>query len=124
MKLNLKELKELVILEAINLKAHATKEELNDLNFENFDPHKPALCIYGQMTGECRSGRSLELLNKCVVPYSDNLFEYDDKVEKDFKGYFSGFSPIEFYICRPKAKNKTLIDFLKGERETLTVNDL
>lgn len=118
------QLKQLVIEEATKLKQHATKEELNNLNFETFHPNTPHRCIYGQMAEECRSDRSLELLNKCTVPYSTSLDKYNDEVERDFKGRYSGFSPIEFYICRWNAKNKTLIDFLKGERETLTVNDL
>lgn len=119
-----KELKELVILEAINLKNHATEMEKANLDFATFDKGDPQHCIYGQMTGDCRSSRALELLNRCIVPYSAGLCVYANKVEKDFQGYFSGFSPIEFYICRPKAKNKPLIDFLKGNRETLTIKDL
>lgn len=98
--------------------------ERANLDFKTFDSGDPSFCIYGQMTGDCRSKRSLELLNKCTVPYSGSLVWLNKNVKDDFKGYYSGYSPIEFYICQRGAKNKTLIDFLKGNRETLTIKDL
>jgi len=115
-----KELKELVVKEATNLKENATSEELARLDFETLNPRYYDHCIYGQMTGSCFSYRSLDLLKQCAVPYSDFTYR---KVEPEYLFADNGsrsFSPIEFYIDQTDAQNDTLIDFLKGKIETLT----
>jgi len=60
--LTLKKLIELVTKEAINLKANATQEELDNLNFNCLLPSDSTQCIYGQMTGNCDSKRAVELI--------------------------------------------------------------
>lgn len=124
-------LKELVIEEAKNLRKHASKEELNNLDFDKLDPKHEDNCIYGQMTGCCWSDRATSLLNDCTEPYSWSLNEYFCPSEYRFiyNSLYEGrvdvnFSPIEFYICRPENKNETLIKFLKGEIEELTIDML
>lgn len=124
-------LKELVIEEAKNLKKHASKEELNKLDFSKLNPDHEDNCIYGQMTGCCWSNRTISLLNKCTVPFSHHLINYfsplkDRFTYSPFQEERSGvdFSPIEFYICKPKSKNETLIKYLKGELEELTIDML
>jgi len=120
-----KDLKEKVLAEAIKLKVHATQEECARLDFGEFYARNPFTCIYGQMTGICYSQRATELLNLCTVPYSEDIDSFKSQVTGNFiVGEGRHFSPIEFYICQEEAKNKTLIDFLKGERESLRVDDL
>lgn len=117
-----------VIAEATKLREHATAQELDKLNFYTLEPRQGNLCIYGQMTGLCFSDRATKLINKCANPFSRSIeeFDIDGMLPKRFlrKYVFPSFTPIEFYIAQPGAKNEALIEFLKGERETLTPQDL
>ncbi len=116
-------LKKLVISEAQALKVNATREELDILDFYYLDVISPKNCIYGRMTGDCYSPRATELLSACAVPYSGDL----ERLERTSIQRFNPtnrersivFSPIEYYITCDKAKNKELIDFLKGKTDTL-----
>lgn len=60
-------MEELVIKEATNLKKHATSAELNKLNFDELNGNNKFRCVYGLMTGNCLSERSLELIRKCAT---------------------------------------------------------
>lgn len=124
-------LKELVRHEAYALKFFASKEELNKLDFSKLNPNHENNCIYGQMTGCCWSDRAISLLNDCTEPYSYSLNEYfyPSKNKFTYGSLFKdragvNFSPIEFYIFRPESNNETLIKFLKGEIEELTIDML
>lgn len=121
-----------VIDEATKLKSCATQEELEKLNFKRLDPERIQKCIYGQMTGNCFSKRATELLNCCTVPYSADVDSYtrtrvksfnDKNRAEDVNGDWV-FSAIEYYIGHQIAKNANLIDYLKGVKETLTIEDL
>lgn len=124
-----KELKALVREEAARLREYATPEELSRLDFDQFAPTIPTMCIYGQTTGDCFSPRATTLLNKCARPFSKAVREYEPNGKKRFdknvrnllavKDGHAYFSPIEFYIAQPDAKNKQLIAYLKGKRNTL-----
>ena len=113
-------LKELVRDEAAKLREFATVEERGRLDFSKLNSNNERLCVYGQMTGKCWSDRAVYLLNKCAIPFS----YFTDKFSKSYKWDFGNsvgrdFSPIEFYICQPYAKNAELIAYLKGETDTL-----
>lgn len=121
------ELKQLVVDEATKLKQHATADELAGLDFERLDPRSPSMCIYGQMTGDCRSDRAIELLVLCAVSYALRAFYYKKPssiILREFTESLGAYSAIEFYIYQEAAKNKTLINFLKNKTTTLKVSDL
>lgn len=127
-----KKLKLKVIDEATKLKSCATQKELKKLNFNRLRPNDKSRCIYGQMTKNCFNKRATELLNCCTVPYSSDTGDYirtrvksfNDKNRTDWKYDNWVFSAIEFYITQDSAKNNNLIDYLKGNKETLTIEDL
>ncbi len=124
------------------LKANADENEINKLNFENFDPISPSHCIYGQMTGNCCSPRAKELMDKCCIRELDLTKIDGDINERDFievkemvNGAYSGrtwrndgngrsyyyLSSLEGYIQLGHSKNKGIIAYLKGERKTLSL---
>ena len=114
------ELKELVREEARNLREKATKEELAKLDFEYLWPHYTDACVYGLMTGNCHSERSIELMNQCAPVFIEAWGQ--DKVIKKITAadHLNEFwSPIEDYIIKDEAKNYNLILYLKGETDTL-----
>lgn len=118
-----------VIAEATKLREHATPAELARLNFATFKPNSPWQCIYGQMCIFCNCERALELLNKCAEPFSENGTRFENttlgfEYRNSLGSVVGVFSAIEFYILRRFAKKKPLVEFLKGERETLTPQDL
>lgn len=121
-----RELKQLVINEATNLKKYASAEERARLDFGQLDGSHSSLCVYGQMTRNCYSFEAIKLLDLCTKPYSKDLEDKIPAIYGNFNPFFGrrDFSPIEYYICQRKAKNKTLINFLKGETETLTIEEL
>lgn len=136
-------LKTLVIKEATKLKELATPEELKKLRFSNLVSTSSRDCIYGQMTGNCYSNRAGVLITSCAEKvYSvDSDLEYQaksiyDKVKPNgkpkldedggrFETEYEWFSPIEVFINYNQWGDGTpvnsgrLIDFLKGETETL-----
>ncbi len=122
-----------VLDEATKLKSCATQEELEMLSFGRLKPDDKNKCIYGQMTGNCFSERATELLSCCAVPYSGDVDVYirtraksfNDKNRADVLEEFNlVFSAIEFYITHRNAQNNNLINYLKGDKETLTIEDL
>lgn len=120
-------LKQLVISEAYALREHATQEERENLNFDNLDPFWGDACVYGQMTGMCISERAVGLLLVCAQPYSARVREYEFPSKEFVVSETSrgrSYSPIEFYIGQKDAQNATLIQFLRGERDSLTIQDL
>jgi len=120
----MKDLKQLVIEEATNIKLYATEKEIDNLDIGTFDAENGNRCIYGQMVGNCFSYEANLLLNKCTKPYSRELHVVTSPINDEFINNRSEFSPIEYYILQPKSKNKTLIDFIKGDIQELTVDML
>lgn len=130
-------LEQLVIEEATNLKRYATKEELSKLTYKNLDGGDQTLCVYGQMTGHCRTKRSYKLIRKCCK----KIYEVQNHLNVITGSILSGkpkvlidiydrldyyISPIEkfLYIYKPNLvkksiKIKKLIDFLKDETKEL-----
>lgn len=58
-----------VALEIQALKERATSEEIDRLDIDRFDPTCYDKCIYGQMTGDCTSGRAVDLIYDCCPRY-------------------------------------------------------
>lgn len=135
------QLKEDVRKEAEALRVHATKEERERLSFRNLRPHHYDNCIYGQMTGDCHTGRAVDLIQICCVRYFhsknftgiiqegfsglinrlSNLTIEDLKEHRNNYSKSDYFSAIEAYILLPEAQNASLIAYLRGETETLTL---
>jgi hypothetical protein len=132
------QLKEDVRKEAEALRVHATKEEIDRLDFKQLDPEAINGCIYGSMTFSCDSARAIELITKCACRYvADNSLNYIasegfDRIAKhangstvsDLAGQRHGsdlahYSAIEAYILLPEARNENLIAYLKGETDNL-----
>ena len=132
--MNKNKLFQLVKKEAENLKIHATSEEIAKLDLKYLDPEYKDKCVYGLMTRHCESKRANELIMQCC----ERVYEAEEarihatmevailngkpKIEKRSKY----FSPIEVYIGlrgqKENGNNKNLVDFLKGETDTLTFN--
>lgn len=132
--------------EAKALRKHATKDELAHLTTAALDPTDYNKCVYGLMTGDCRSVRASELIFSCCKRYFDteDEWEVDASLEQikrvvngktivgvnDYKEFdeertnFNGiryYSSIEMYILRKDAKKKNLIAYLKGETNDLNL---
>ena len=134
---NLKRFKGLVEKEARLLKENATVEELSKLNFDTLDADHRGHCIYGQMTGNCDSYRSLELMKDTCIDrvMKRGSFGINGSLTSDLyvkKGlldeyYREFFSPIEIWITTdfnfgegsPK-RVKKLIDYLQDTTGTVT----
>ena len=119
-------LKQLVIDEATKLRLHATEAERDRLNFENLNPDRATLCIYGQMTGTCWSERAAKLLSLCAKPYSSKSAAFSEPLRSEFsEGLGRPFSPIECFIYQAcPTTNHLLISFIKGQKETLTIDEI
>jgi len=126
------QLKEDVRKEAEALKIHATKEELNNLNYKLLDPYNHARCIYGMATGSCINQRAAYLVDKCAIRYfedwADNADELDEQVTdkpnnsielRTSESEYYPYSAIEAYIALPEAQNASLVSYLRGETDTL-----
>lgn len=125
------ELLDMVLVEANHLREYATKEEKDKLDFYCLDVNGSFSCIYGQMTGDCDSARACTLFNKVFSTIGDyyideeggevlnkgifTFIEWD--IEKDYNES-KIFSPIEVYITLKGSKNRSLIQYIKGEIDT------
>lgn len=124
--------------EVESLKNNATKEEINNLDFDIFNPESQYNCIYGQMTGRCSSERAKELMDLgCVRVAVGDIFAYTKKelpsILKKINGPYNGqmwtdgyrnfnhLSMIETYILLNNSKPKNIIDYLKGKTEKLVL---
>lgn len=112
----------MVELEALHLRNNATDEEKNNLDFNRLNACSSINCIYGQMTGDCRSERAYELYSKefhhtganhgltFTQCFQDGCFKQAD-AESDM-------SPIEIYITIEGSKNERLLKYINGEIKT------
>ena len=124
--------------EVETLKNLATKKEIAKLDFNNLDPNNTDACIYGQMTGHCRSKRALNLISKAcatTVKTSDvslvgstfNAMKnqingpYENNLMKVGQCVIHYFSALEAYILLKGSKNKHIIEYLKGETKNLNL---
>lgn len=127
----------LVILvkeEAKKLRIYATKEEIERLDSATLDADKVSMCVYGQMTGNCKNERSMKLIHKCChrVYSSGCLYTISDSklngkpdlLVDPLRRLTTYVSPIEKFILYNKNKNNAqnnniLIDYLKGNTNEL-----
>lgn len=116
------------------LKNTATQKELDRLDFNTFDPNHTRLCLYGQMTKGCLSNRSIKLIEKCCVRVVSSAYTESFNAIKSFingppknlikerrEGDIIWYSSLEKYIVFNNAKNEHIIQYLKGEVETLSL---
>lgn len=120
------------------LKIHATKNELNNLDFEKFHPNEPNLCIYGQLAGSCENLRAKELMDLACTKIGNggagifnrsNYNEIDTNLNIKYEGQmwtdinfdrtYKFLSYIEIYIFLEGASPKNIIAYLKGITEEL-----
>lgn len=136
------------VLHEINmLKQHAFKTELKHLNLKWFDFNEPTDCIYGQLTGNCTSNRARKLMSlSCirVMDVKDGTGSIANRTirSKEFNvnGVYTGqtwkkgniqygfghrsykyLSALEGYICTKGAKIEAIMQYMKGETDTLTL---
>lgn len=114
-----------VMDELQNIKNNATQEEISKLNLYEFNPTISDGCIYGQLTGNCFSRRSRELMELgSVKSFSEDLDSFNNIKMSRPKIINSAssraFTALEFYICHvPKNMHTSMFQFLKGEIETI-----
>ena len=121
--------------EVKKLKKHATKEEIDRLSIDNFNPDSMSRCIYGQLTGNCTSKRAEDLITSCCkkvlnVYNKENIFlkcSLNGKPKKlanywDRLHYY--VSPIESLIYRRKRAGKRIINYLKGVTKHIDLTTL
>ena len=111
-------LKELTIKEATNLKQHITEREKQKLNKTTFNPGRVDYCIYGQITGDCSSHRAIELAKLCIGKVSVKQLDGSRVSTTKPKNHYR-FSPLEVYIYKHRDSGEKIIDYLKGETDTL-----
>jgi hypothetical protein len=138
------QLKEDVRKEAEALRVHATKDERERLNMQDFNGNLQDGCIYGLMTGSCASERAHELIRACCSKYIIND-GYSPSIMRDRKDIeipvaktsspklarvrkvgemgttLKYLSAVEAYVMVPNSKDANLISYLRGETETLTL---
>jgi len=122
MKLSNEQYLKAVRKEILNLKKHASKKDLKNLDFESFDPKGVGNCIYGKMYGYCRSGSAMTMINKCCHKHSvktpTDRKEFGKK--EDIMEYrTTHISMLEAYIIDYPQHNKQILQYLRGERKTL-----
>lgn len=124
------------------LKIHATKEQIDRLDLETFDPKDERFCIYGQMTGNCRNKEAKKLMDVACIRVVDRKWErevnfseatfreiapeingkYKKQMwKKNIDSPFSYLSMIETYILLKTSKPKNIIKYLKGETNKLVL---
>lgn len=104
-----------VFIEASNIKKHATKEEIDNLDFGSLDASSTKYCIYGQMTGSCHSTRSFYLIKFCAVQHFEDTNSEVPVTPDRLDSFFRTFTAIENYIYRFPQNNKLLIDYIKDQ---------
>ena len=93
----------------------ATRQELERLDFQHFNPISSSLCIYGQMTGWCGSKRAKEIYKK-TLGYVGYCFSTEEI--HNFKPGL-GYTTLEAYIMFPGSPNEQIIKYLKKETNDL-----
>lgn len=120
-------LPQLVIDEANKLLQHATLEERLKLNVKIINGSDQVKCIYGMMTGWCFSDRAGELISLCDVQYSVYLLDFlKPSFERPIDSFQRAYTAIEFFIAHKAWKHNApiLVEYLRGERLTLTAEEL
>jgi len=123
----------LVAQEIRAIKKNTTKEEKKKLHLKTFDPQNSSNCIYGLMTGECRSKRAVSLIEKCckgvisnntVAPSIGYMKELTsiEMLKKKKITHTDYFSNLEAYIYdAPSQLNKQILGWIKGTTKTFPI---
>lgn len=137
MKYTVEQFKADVIAECVALREHATPEELGRLSNAVISPLSYTGCIYGHMTGDCRSIRATDLIRKsCLtsIDLIDNwgvrrtepvdtsvmiVAEGNIAAERRMGDDFPYLSALEAYIHFPVANIPAIQSYLTGQTETL-----
>lgn len=120
-----------VIAECVALREHATNEELGRLAYR-IKAQDPDECIYGLMTGNCRSIRAKELIEICCKITVNNgaydprigvrsLLNNIAEVRRPFDSYLNYISALEAYIMLLDADIPAIQSYLTGQTETLVL---
>lgn len=123
----------LVKIEADNIRIHATKREIDKLDPYSVRGDKTDRCIYGQMTGDCKTARAATLIKLCAtqvyIAPEDCVLSKASKLSskprlKPGKERLESYiSPIEKYLFTASYDNITrLVKYIKGESEKLVLN--
>ena len=118
--------------EVLLLKKHATESQLQKLNFYYLDYNDVNNCIYGQMTGHCRSEDAQFLIEKCCTRYIHNELSIRKVEFNEFQDSINGteapigyamlyISSLEMYIGMKGSKPENVIRFLKGKVQKLSL---
>lgn len=122
-----------VIAECVALREHATKEELNILNSEVIYAWSDNSCIYGLLTGDCKSNRASQLIKSCVkTAVRFNLLRssktiYDQIITPTELSIcinrvdFLAVTALEAYIMCSDADIPAIQSYLTGQTETLVL---
>lgn len=114
-----------VMDELDHIKQNATQEEISKLDIAVFSPTSRRSCIYGQMTGDCQSNRAKELYPKSLPTLGSKGESLSEGVEymNGMKRYLNDeyFTPLEAYLPLERANPKEIIEYLKGETETISL---
>lgn len=134
--------------EAKAIRKHATKEEIANLKIKDLDGDRFDGCVYGLLTGDCRSERAKDLISSCApftvrllnhgngsnpaIPRSEEARaevigseEIDPSLicevpERNF-GLIYCFSPIEMALWKSKETGVKIINIIKGKSETFDI---
>lgn len=112
-----------VLKELINIKKYATKEELDNLNFNTLNTNNEHHCIYGQMAESCHSYRGKALIRLCCKTKTSFESIYGNYTI-DFPPRFNDrfyISYLENCIVKFSHNNNNIIKFLKSEIDTITL---
>lgn len=131
-----RDFQEAVLIEAKNLRKHATKSEISNLEAELVDAVVAHTCIYGQMTGHCDSPRAVELMHLCCERICTIDLQLNGVITADHRRDSikrSFFSPIEvyimgerdlFFVSRTAHKRvDSLVTYLQGESDELSFEE-
>ena len=103
-----------------NIKKYATLAQIAKLDFSKLSPGNDNSCIYGQMTGDCDSKEGVAMINKCCTRLSkDQVLNEQLRVAIEDRVVFNGYSALECYIMTNYANNKEILQYIKGEIDSL-----
>lgn len=129
--MRIEDIKECAHVELVNLRKHATKDEIDKLVRERFFPTNRRHCVYGQMTGDCFSTRAHELIRLCAPVMLEGHLRFDTVFKKvaistveTRKDGRMAYSPVEVLLMLYYGKGKFekfthILNFLKGTGKTV-----
>lgn len=118
-------LKKLAYIEANNLRNKITNSEKFKLDSKTIIARFKTNCIYGQITGNCDSVRSIELMNQCtattVTGFGGDKVLYKEKILLARRKTILQMTPLEVYIlnCGESEINK-LVELIKAGKDVNT----